>query len=144
MFVHGRVVLVILSVLLCNFQLNGAVDDKSASKAERWVARNNTSPADDHYHSPHMTAFDSYGGTHAADIVAQWRDLERLSAKLAVHAIFDNILPTIDKLFDENNVSISCQSSVYKVLQDAAVLKKYAVQSKPHFCRRFLDCDSPS
>lgn len=60
----------------------------------------------------------------------QWHDLQLLSAQLAVRTVFENIQPTIDQLFDQNNVSIRCQSSVYKVLADAALLKKYAVQRK--------------
>lgn len=60
----------------------------------------------------------------------KWKDLESVSQKLAFRFIFDNLLPTIESLFDGNHVSPRCQSSLRTVLQDASRLKKYAIQSK--------------
>ena len=47
-----------------------------------------------------------------------------------IDELYENLMPTFESLFEGNNISSRCQSSIRTVLQDTARLKKYAVQSK--------------
>lgn len=121
----------LLSGLSSAIQTNFAIH--SVPQTDHIPAHNQTSTAGDLWptsetrltHSVPQTGANAGQGSRIRE---QWLDLQSLSAQLAVRTVFENIHPTIDQLFQQNNVSIACQSSVYKVLADAALLKKYAVQ----------------
>lgn len=131
-----NIVLLLIATLLTSFPSSSIADPELGLTEEH--SGNNTSDESDHNHSSFVNAIAHAGRKHAlltgnktdTAVVSQWQDLESISAKLAVRLVYENLLPIIDELFDQNNVSTNCQATVYKVLRDAATLKKYAVQSK--------------
>ena len=67
------------------------------------------------------------------NVVDKWKDLEMISQNFAFRFVYNNLLPSIETLFIDDNVSSRCQTSIKTVLSDASRLKKYAIQSKCHF-----------
>lgn len=64
------------------------------------------------------------------EVVNQWIKLEDTLSKYFQHSIHTNFVPTFNNLFENNNVSIRCQSTIQQILLDASKLQKYAIQSK--------------
>lgn len=63
------------------------------------------------------------------DVANQWIKIEDTLLKYFQHSIHANLLPTFEGLFQNNNVSIRCQSTIQRILLDASKLQKYAIQS---------------
>lgn len=66
-------------------------------------------------------------------VTKQWMKMEEKLLKYFQHSIHSNLMPTFESLFQNNNVSIRCQSTIQRILLDASQLQKYAIQSKPAF-----------
>lgn len=66
------------------------------------------------------------------EVTSQWTKLEETLSKYFQHSIHSNFIPTFENLFQNNNVSIRCQSTIQRILLDASKLQKYAIQSKCH------------
>lgn len=63
-------------------------------------------------------------------LLDQWKQIEQNAQSFTTSLVFESFLPTLERLFEGNNVSLQCQKSIYRVLADATKLKKYAIQSK--------------
>ena len=68
--------------------------------------------------------------TQPDPIVQQWSSIENNVKKFTFSLVFENLFPMVERLFDDNNVTMSCQAAVGRVLTDATKLKTYAMESK--------------